>query len=796
MHKFHALLIAMLILPMLAWSQTSTRFTFETSDPNNDQWTKENWWGKADFSLSENGRGGGRCLRIAANTPVDSGWVFTIPVHPLSHYRLTGWIKTEDVQAQTGLGALINLYGRDGRTAELTGDKDWTEVRMEFETLSASSVKINCLLGGWGTATGAVLFDDLELTLIEGATMNTQVTINAEKKYDPISKYIYGQFIEHMGRCIYGGIWSEMLEDRKFLYPVTVEYKPYNEDKREPGSELPYPRLTGSPWRIAGPADGIVMQAENDWVKTPIPQVNLNGEEEGGVEQLELSLLPGKEYTGRIVLAGDTKADPIEVRLIWGDGPEDRDVVTIKSIKSKFKTHTLRFKAGAQTLNGRLQIVGQGKGSFQIAAVSLMPADNIDGFRPDVVALLKELDAPVYRWPGGNFVSGYEWREGIGDPDKRPSYRNPAWSGIETNDVGVHEYIRLCRLIGTEPMIAVNNGFGDAWSAMEEVEYCNGSTDTRMGQLRAGNGDKKPFDVKWWCVGNEMYGPWQLGHMDLQHYTVKHNLFVERMKSADPDITVIGCGNVGHWTRGMLRRCTDTMDLISEHFYCQENNDTAQHIRQMPDQIRRIANAHRQYQEQIEELQGKDIKVALDEWNYWYGPHVFGELGTRYFLKDALGIAAGLHEYFRSTDVIFMANYAQTVNVIGAIKATKTDSCLAATGNALKMYRAYFGEIPVEALYDSDQLDVMAAWTGDGKTLTIGAVNPLSTSVDLQLEIQGANLKSSGTCWILTGPDVMAYNEPGQPEKIGIMQEPASMENGKLTLPPLSATIHCFEREE
>ena len=136
-----------------------------------------------------------------------------------------------------------------------------------------------------------------------------------------------------------------------------------------------------------------------------------------------------------------------------------------------------------------------------------MPKDNIDGMRADTIKLLKELNAPVYRWPGGNFVSGYNWRDGIDpDRDKRPPRKNPAWTGVEHNDFGIHEYIAFCRLINTEPMISVNTGLGKVEEAAKEVEYANGSADTEMGKLRAKNGSKEPFNVQFWCVGNEMYG--------------------------------------------------------------------------------------------------------------------------------------------------------------------------------------------------------------------------------------------------------------------------------------------------
>jgi alpha-L-arabinofuranosidase len=147
-----------------------------------------------------------------------------------------------------------------------------------------------------------------------------------------------------------------------------------------------------------------------------------------------------------------------------------------------------------------------------------MPADNIDGWRQDVVDLLKQLDAPIYRWPGGNFVSGYNWQDGIGLRDKRPPRKNPAWKGVESNDVGSDETMQLMKLLHAEPYVALNIGLGGIQEAANEIQYFNGSVDTPMGKLRAENGHPKPYGVKYWAVGNEMYGDWQLGHMPLAEY--------------------------------------------------------------------------------------------------------------------------------------------------------------------------------------------------------------------------------------------------------------------------------------
>jgi alpha-N-arabinofuranosidase len=417
-----------------------------------------------------------------------------------------------------------------------------------------------------------------------------------------------------------------------------------------------------------------------------------------------------------------------------------------------------------------------------------MPADNIRGWRADTVALLKELDSPVYRWPGGNFVSGYDWKDGIGDPDRRPPRKNPAWKGVEHNDVGLHEYMDLMREIGAEAFVAVNTGLGDAAGAAQEVEYLNGAADTPMGKLRAQNGHPGPWGVKWFAVGNEMYGGWQLGHMPLEKYVEKHNQVVEAMRAVDPSIEPIAVGAMGEWSETMLRHCSDHMSLISEHVYRQDKETVVEHVAQLPAYIRELAEAHRGYRRSIPGLAAKDIRIALDEWNFWYGPVDFGELGTRYFLQDGLGIATGLHEMFRQSDLFFMANYAQTVNVIGAIKTTKTAAEFETTGLVLKLYRERFGVTPVEVSGAPEPLDVVAAWTADRSAVTVGVVNPLEEEQMIRLQLRGATLGASGMKWEISGPEKMAHNQPGEARVVDIRRE-ALAELEEIEVAPLSATV-------
>ncbi len=616
------------------------------------------------------------------------------------------------------------------------------------------------------------------------AARTVAVTIDAGQTGEPISKFVYGQFIEHLGRCIYGGIWAEMLEDRKFYFPVTADYDPYR-GTRNVSKDSPFAVVGASPWQITGSPDSVTMVEEDSFVGEHTPLIQPGG----GIRQFDLGLVKDKQYVGYIYLKPKQTSTNVIISLIWGDGPGDRESTQLLVVSNQHGKYAFQFTAGADTTKGKLEIKVT-RGACLVGTVSLMPADNIEGMRADTLDLLKELNSPMYRWPGGNFVSGYDWRDGIGPRDRRPPRSNPAWTGVEHNDFGFNEFIRFCRLVEAEPMVTVNTGFGDAYSAAAQLEYANGSTSTRMGAVRAENGAPAPFDVRYWAIGNEMYGGWQLGHMKLEHYVRKHNWVVDKMRQVDPDIIPIASGNAGSWSEGLLKSCSNHIDLIAEHFYCQEKPDLIEHTSQIADRIKQKVKFHRQLREKLDTLKGKDIKIAMTEWNYWYGRHEFGELGTRYFLKDGLGVAIGLHEYFRHSGMIFLANYAQTVNVIGCIKTSKTAAAFETTGLALKLYRNHFGTVPVGVAGDVDPLDVAAAWTADRKALTIAVVNPTEHEHELAMDLKGAQSTGKGVLCLIAHTDPMAYNEPGKKPNVVIVEKPIAGFSGKKKLPPLSISLY------
>lgn len=754
--------------------------SFESVGRNGPRfWQQQTWGGIGDFTLAESGRTGDRSARISSSEGGDLSWSITVPAEPFGRYRLSAWIKTDGLDAGTGRGALLNLHNLQGvATDAVTGTADWKQVSVEFDVDDIDSLQINCLLGGWGQAKGTAWFDDVELTRLSSRPAPAPaLVIDAAQVGEPMPLEIYSQFIEHLGRCIYGGIWAEMLEDRKFYHPITAEYAPYRSLR-----DSDFPVVGASPWQIQGPADRVTMSTEKPFVGKHSPRIAAGA----GIRQLDLGTTAGRDYVGYIWLKSDGNGSAY-VTLTHGDDTGAAESMEVAVTSGDYQRYPFEFTASSTTDKAWVELrVSQG--AVLVGTASLMPANHVEGMRADTLALLRELKAPIYRWPGGNFVSGYDWRDGVGDRDRRPPRTNPAWTGVEHNDFGMHEFVRFCELVDAEPWITVNTGFGDAYSAAAQLEYCNGAATTLYGGQRAANGSTKPFGVKYWGVGNEMWGAWQLGYMALNHYVLKQNWVVDKMREVDPSILCISSGNAGPWSTGLLKDCSDHMDYIAEHFYCQTRSGLMSHIRQIPDNIRRKAEFHRQARQDLPNLEGKDIRISMTEWNYWYGPHEFGELGTRYFLKDGLGIAAGVHQYARDSDIIASAFYAQTVNVIGCIKTSRRNAAFETTGLVLKLYRHHFGTLPV-ATETEGLIDAQAAWNEDRSKLTVGVVNASLQPVEVPLTLTGAKLAGEGRAWEIAGTDPLAYNDPDDaPDRIAIKPRPVGATD-KLSLAPCSVTV-------
>lgn len=268
-----------------------------------------------------------------------------------------------------------------------------------------------------------------------------QVAVDATRIGAPITPLIFGGYMEPATTRV----WAEMLTDRKFAHPIVAA-------EPETGqANSAFRRFFGQPWRPVGPEGTVEMDAVRPFVGAHSPRVKLDPAAAHGIQQGGLRMGAGRSYAGRVYLAGDPGAK-VEVRLVWGAGASDAHTITIPTLSHEYQRFPFRFTPAADTEDGRLEISGTGSGAFHIGTVSLMPADNMEGFHAGMIKYFKDAGFKMAKWPGGNFVSGYDWYDGIGDRDKRPPRAEPMWGdAIEPNDVGIHEFVAFCRLLG-EPI--------------------------------------------------------------------------------------------------------------------------------------------------------------------------------------------------------------------------------------------------------------------------------------------------------------------------------------------------------
>jgi len=317
------------------------------------------------------------------------------------------------------------------------------------------------------------------------------------------------------------------------------------------------------------------------------------------------------------------------------------------------------------------------------------PSADADGFRQDVIELTRELGVSTVRYPGGNFVSGYRWEDGVGPREHRPRRPDLAWHCTEPNWVGVDEFVRWCRKAGVEPMMAVNLGTRGVQEALDLLEYCNGTSDTHFANLRRAHGAQEPYGIRMWCLGNEMDGPWQIGHKTAEEYGRLAAETARAMRMLDPGLELVVCGSSGSgmttfgtWESSVLAEAYEQVDLISAHaYYREEDGDLGSFLASAVDMDHMIeavvatADAAR-----AAGKHDKRIAISFDEWNVWYVDRAESQppsgddwpvapvlLEDRYSVADAVVVGNLLISLLRHTDRVHAASLAQLVNVIAPI---------------------------------------------------------------------------------------------------------------------------------
>lgn len=315
------------------------------------------------------------------------------------------------------------------------------------------------------------------------------------------------------------------------------------------------------------------------------------------------------------------------------------------------------------------------------------PSADKQGFRQDVLELIKPLNLPLIRYPGGNFLSGYRWEDGIGPKENRPVRLDLAWQALEPNEVGTDEFMDFCRKAGTAPMMGVNLGTGSPQDAANLVEYCNFPGGTYYSDQRRKNGHEAPYNVKTWCLGNEMDGPWQICAKSAEQYAYAARESAKMMRLIDPTIELVACGSsframptFGSWERTVLRECWEQIDYLSLHQYYQNNDDDlptflAQNL-EMDEFIKEVAAICQEVK--VEKNSDKDIYLSFDEWNVWYHWQLekkdspLWTVGRQveeedFNFADALLVGCMMNTLLNNADTVKIACLAQLVNALAAI---------------------------------------------------------------------------------------------------------------------------------
>jgi alpha-N-arabinofuranosidase len=468
------------------------------------------------------------------------------------------------------------------------------------------------------------------------------------------------------------------------------------------------------------------------------------------------------------------------------------------------------------------------------------PLADDNGFRSDVIDEVKTLGVPIIRYPGGNFVSGYNWLDGVGPKADRPTVLERAWNSLETNQFGTNEFIQWCRLVATEPLLAFNLGTGTPEMAVAFVEYCNVERGTKWSDLRRSHGFEQAHDVRYWCLGNEMDGPWQMGHMPAREYGRKARDAARQIRRIDPSLQLIACGSSNTilptyltWDREVLEECYDQVDAISLHNYYGNTaqltgNSTERYLAMnldMDRQIQEIAAVCDYVQGTLKSP--KRLWLSFDEWNVWYrargglfangqrqfAPHLLEE---EYNLEDALLVGGFLNTLLRRADRVRVGCLAQIVNVIAPLM-TNDERVLRQTiwypyAWALQHARGRVLDLLVEsetypiraeglrADFARDDLvpylDVAVTLDEAAGRAAVFVLNrDLAQERELILDWLDPEPKRVLSCETLTGPDLKAANTFEQPERVvpRALDAPRAGRRMSLKLPAASYTVLNLE---
>ncbi len=620
------------------------------------------------------------------------------------------------------------------------------------------------------------------------APASSRITIDATLPQGPVSRYLHGQFIEYMFQGIKEGLDAELIRNRSFEGPADeiglTRYWWRDPDTRNDDFRIRFNQSTehqGPPLTDSDPSVDRKLNGHSLQVVLKEPDGGRHG-----IHQRDLPVDRSKTYKGYVWLkAADDFLGQVTIALesaIVG-GPSYASH-KIAGIGQEWRKYEFTLKPSASDPLAQLSILFNGQGTLWVDQVSLQPGDAVDGVRRDVFEKLRALKPSFLRWPGGNVAQDYHWKWGVGPRDQRANWVNKSWDNeFEPSEFGTHEYIQLCRNLGAEPTITLNlEGDGaTVKEAVEWVEYVNGPASSPQGARRASHGHPEPYAVKYWEIGNEIWGSWVRGHSDAETYARNYNRYVEAIRKVDPNARFIAVGdNDMAWNRKVLEIAGRNIDLLSVHHYWAFPGELRADADDALTRPAAYESFYGEFEKEIARLvPGRKIKLAINEWNTQM------PLPAAHSLEAGLAGARLLNVLERSSHLIEMGTVSDAVNGWpgGLIQASRHGLFVTPVYQVHALYVDRTGAELLATETRSETLDAVASRTKDKIFVKIVNTDRVRDH-RVTIELKGVKLKPGATFEWIGADRIDVYNSWQTPNAIAIRKKTLPFSAGQSILVP------------
>ncbi|MBN1490424.1 MAG: hypothetical protein JXA69_10960 [Phycisphaerae bacterium] len=666
-----------------------------------------------------------------------------------------------------------------------------------------------------------LLFAPVGLTRV-AAEETVTIHVDTSRASAPISRRLFGKFTEHLYSNIYDGAWAQIVRNTSFedwRYFFSDDETMEQSRSRWAQWGRPWPVGLAAYWRPEGTGD-VTYSLDADCVNTDASQhiqIKSLASPTVGVQQERVYLPLHRESDYAVSLYARARGIGA-VRLCVRHDEQVIGSVYFDGLSEGWMKHTARLRITetvppATSLTLVLDVTEPGE--LWLDQFFIFPADHILGFDREVVEACREARLSMLRFPGGNFVSGYHWRDGVGPVDERPMRRNVAWHCPEYNHVGTDEHMAFCETVGCEPLLCINAGTGTPEEAAAWVEYCNGSIETPLGRLRAANGHPRPYNIRYWEVGNELYGDWQAGHCTPQEYAERYHRFAAAMRKVDPGILFIANGFDAGWHAPLLEKYPKEVRSFSLHPLVGGDIPKDADPANVYLSLMAFPTWHAGFMTDLADQMkaaGVEPRLALTEMQIYTQSR---NLPTNATMAEALFLARYIHTAIRLGDLVELITHSALVNHGSGLRKRSGVVYANPSWHTTQLYSTIVGTIPLDVqtrgpVYSVTQqgmpkmenvphLDAVALTTPDRSVITLLVVNTHPhEAIEATVALTDFPLPTELTGRQIRAGSFMTQNDRDEPDNVTLtnLHEPAKKADGALryAFPPHSVTELIFPK--